>query len=112
MATATRKAKSGSAGKGPQLQPLNDRVVVRRDEAETKTAGGLVLPSGSKDKPTRGVVVCVGPGKMTESGKRTTMQVKAGDRVVFSTWAGENFKIGDDELLLISQDDIHAVLEG
>src|SRR5688500_18324897 len=106
MATAT-KTKSRI-----KLQPLGDRVVVQREESEEKTAGGILLPDTAKDKPARGSVVSVGNGKLLEDGSRGTLQVKVGDRVIFSSYAGETFKVDDQELLLMREDDILAVIEG
>ena len=106
MATAT-KAKARI-----KLQPLGDRVVVQREESEEKTAGGILLPDTAKDKPARGSVVSVGNGKLLEDGSRGTLQVKVGDRVIFSSYAGETFKVDDQELLLMREDDILAVIEG
>jgi len=97
--------------KGLKLQPLNDRVVVQREASEEKTAGGIVLPDTAKDKPARGTVVSVGNGKVLEDGKRSELQVKVGDRVIFSSYAGETFKVSDEELLLMREDDILAVIE-
>ena len=94
-----------------KLQPLGDRVVVERDASESKTAGGIVLPDNAKDKPARGTVVSVGEGRLLEDGKRHPVQVKPGERVLFSSYAGEPFKIGDQELLLMREDDIFAVIE-
>lgn len=105
MATAT-KAKSKIS-----LQPLGDRVVIERDEAETMTAGGIVLPDSAKDKPARGKVVSIGDGRILDNGTRSAFQVKVGDRVLFRSYAGETFKVGDDELLLMREDEILAVLE-
>lgn len=107
MATATKK----KAKSGIQLQPLGERVVVEREESEAKTAGGILLPDSAKDKPARGHVVSVGNGKLLENGSRSQLQVKVGDRVIFSSYAGETFKVGDDELLLMREDDILAILE-
>jgi len=104
MATAT-KSKSKIS-----LQPLGDRVVIERDEAETTTAGGIVLPDSAKDKPARGRVVSIGDGRLLDNGTRSPFQVKVGDRVLFRSYAGETFKIGDDELLLMREDEILAVL--
>ena len=104
-ASATKSAK-----KKPHLIPLGDRVVVQREESGQKTAGGILLPDSAKDKPARGVVVSVGDGKLTDKGTRQPLQVKPGDRVVFTSYAGEPFKVGDDELLLMREDDILAVL--
>lgn len=105
MATATKK-------KGKvRLQPLGDRVVVEREQSEETTAGGIVLPDSAKDKPARGVVLSVGDGKLLEDGSRGEMQVKVGDRVIFRSYAGENFRIDDEEMLLMREDDILAVIE-
>ncbi|MCX7403723.1 MAG: co-chaperone GroES [Planctomycetia bacterium] len=90
--------------------PLGDRVVVEREESEQKTAGGILLPDSAKDKPARGTVVSVGEGKLNDKGNRHPLQVKPGDRVVFTSYAGEPFKVGDSELLLMREDDILAVL--
>lgn len=109
MATATKtKKKSSSAVK---LQPLGDRVVVEREESEERTSGGIVLPDSAKDKPSRGRVVSVGNGKLLDDGSRGQMQVKVGDRVLFTSYAPETIKIGEEELLLMRQDDILAVIE-
>ncbi len=108
MSTATKKKKSASK---IRLQPLGDRVVVKREESEERTAGGIVLPDTAKDKPARGVIVSVGEGKLLDNGTRSELQVKAGDRVVFSSYAGETFKVNNEELLLMHEDDILAVLE-
>ncbi len=108
MPTGTKKKSSNKI----QLQPLGDRVVVEREASEERTAGGLVLPDTAKDKPARGTVVSVGDGKLLEDGTRGKMQVKVGDRVIFSSYAGEVFKVNDQELLLMREDDILAILEG
>lgn len=108
MTTATKK----QTAKKIRLQPLGDRVVVEREGAETKTAGGIVLPDSAKDKPARGTVVSIGDGKLLEDGTRSKMQVKVGDRVIFSSYAGETFKVNDQELLLMREDDILAIVEG
>ncbi|MCA9162479.1 MAG: co-chaperone GroES [Pirellulaceae bacterium] len=105
MATATKTKSS------VKLQPLGDRVVVEREESEAVTAGGIVLPDSAKNKPARGKVVSIGDGKMLDDGTRGAMQVKPGDRVIFSSYAGETFKVDDQELLLMREDDILAVIE-
>lgn len=108
MATATKtKKKTGS-----KLQPLGDRVVVEREASLEKTAGGIVLPDSAKDKPARGTVISVGEGRLLDDGSRSTMQVAVGDRVLFTSYAGETFKVDDEELLLMREDDILAVIEG
>lgn len=107
MATATKSKKTAKI----KLQPLGDRVVVERDSAEERTAGGIVLPDTAQDKPARGKVVSVGDGKLLDDGTRSKLQVKPGDRVLFSSYAGENIKIGDEEVVLMREDDILAVIE-
>ncbi len=108
MPTATKKKSSTKI----KLQPLGDRVVVEREESEERTAGGIVLPDTAKDKPARGTVLSVGDGKLLDDGRRSEMQIKVGDRVIFSSYAGETFKVNDQELLLMREDDILAVIEG
>lgn len=105
-----KPAKKTTAG-GIKLQPLGDRVVVEREESESVTSGGIVLPDTAKDKPTRGKIVSVGEGRLLDDGRRGTLQVKPGDRVLFSSYAGEQFKVGDRELLLMREEDIFAVIE-
>jgi chaperonin GroES len=105
MATAT-KAKSQI-----KLQPLGERLVIRREESETTTAGGIVLPDSAKEKPARGTVVAIGTGKLLDDGTRSKSQLKAGDRVLFTSYAGENVEIDDVEYLLMREDDILAVVE-
>jgi chaperonin GroES len=112
MAAATKEAKKQPSSKPTlKLQPLGDRVVVQREAGESTTAGGIVLPDSAKDKPARGTIVSVGNGKLLESGERGQLQVKVNDRVIFSSWAGETFKVGDEELLLMREEDILAILE-
>jgi len=94
-----------------KLEPLGDRVVVEREDAESVTAGGIVLPDSAQDKPTRGKVVSVGCGRLLDDGTRGKMQVKKGDRVLFSSYAGEDFKMGTRELVLLREEDILAVIE-
>ncbi len=94
-----------------KLQPLGDRVVVEREESEGKTAGGIILPDTAKDKPARGVVVSVGDGKLLDDGTRAKFQVSVGDRVLFTSYSGEEFKVVDQDLLLMRESDILAILE-
>jgi chaperonin GroES len=94
-----------------KLQPLGDRVVIEREESESVTAGGIVLPDSAKDKPARGKVLSVGDGRLSKSGSRIPLQVKVGDRVLFSSYAGDTFKMGDDELVLMREEDILAVIK-
>ncbi len=105
-----KAAKRTAAGE-LKLQPLGDRVVIEREESETVTAGGIVLPDTAKDKPARGKVVSVGDGRLLKDGTRSKSQVKAGERVLFSSYAGETFKVGDRELLLMREEDILAVID-
>ncbi|MFP6657417.1 MAG: co-chaperone GroES [Pirellulales bacterium] len=110
MATAT-KSKKKSKSK-VNLQPLGDRVVIQREESEETTAGGIVLPDSAKDVPARGTVISVGAGRLLEDGSRGAFQIKKGDHVLFSSYAGETFNVGEDEYLLMREDDILAVIEG
>ena len=104
-ATATKKKSKIT------LQPLGDKVVVERDESQSKTAGGIVLPDSSKEKPARGTIVAIGTGKLLDDGTRGAMQVKKGDRVLFTSYAPETITIDDEEFLLMSESDILAVIE-
>ena len=108
--TKDKKCKDSSCCKGTKLQPLGDRVVVRRETAEEKTKGGLYLPDTAKDKPARGTVVSIGCGKLLDNGTRAPFQIKEGDKVLFLSYAGEEFKIGDDELLLMRESDVLAII--
>jgi chaperonin GroES len=94
-----------------KIRPLADKVLVQRVEAENKTAGGIVLPDTAKEKPQRGKVVSVGEGKILEDGSRQQMQVKKGDMVLFTSYAGTEIKIDGKEYLIMSESDIMAVLE-
>jgi len=107
MATATKSKTKAKV----KLQPLGDRIVVQRDESETTTAGGIVLPDAAQDKPARGTVVSVGDGKLLDDGTRGKMQLAKGDKIIFSSYAGDTFTVGDDELLLMREDDVLAVVE-
>jgi chaperonin GroES len=94
------------------LKPIGDRIVVRREAAEEKTAGGILLPDTAKNKPQRGTVLAVGPGKLKPDGSRAEMQLKVGDRVLFTAWAGDEFKdrAGGEELVLMHEGDVLCVL--
>ena len=95
-----------------KLKPLGDRVVVEREEAKETTAGGIVLPDTAKDKPQKGKVLAVGDGRVTKDGKRRELQVKVGDHVLFTSYAGDEFKLtGDQKVLLMREDDILAVID-
>ena len=93
------------------IVPLNEKLVVKRLEAEEKTAGGIMLPDTAKEKPKQGKVLSLGEGKLLESGKRAPFQVREGDRVLFTSYAGEEFKIeSDKKVLLMREEDILAVI--
>ena len=92
------------------IRPLDDRLVVRRVEAEEKTKGGIVLPDKAKEKPKEGEVLAVGTGRLLDDGKRAAMQVKVKDRVLFSSYAGTEVKLGGEEYLIMKEDDVLAVL--
>ncbi|WP_254508883.1 co-chaperone GroES [Anatilimnocola floriformis] len=94
--------------KGLKIRPLDDRVVVQPLEAETKTAGGIVLPDSAKEKPQRGTVVAVGPGKLLESGKRGELSVQVGDQVIYGKYGGTDIAIGDDDVKVLRESDILA----
>jgi chaperonin GroES len=100
MATATKV----------NVQPLNDKIVVKRLEAEETTKGGIVLPDAAKEKPKEGVVVSVGSGRLLESGKRAEFQVKEKDRVIFSSYAGTEVKLNGEDYLIMNEDDVLAVI--
>jgi chaperonin GroES len=93
------------------IVPLNDKIVVKRLEAEEKTAGGIVLPDTAKEKPKQGIVRSLGDGKLLESGKRAQFQVKEGDRVLFTSYAGNEVTLDGEEYLIMTEDDILAVVE-
>jgi chaperonin GroES len=93
------------------LRPLQDRIIVKRVEEETKTAGGLFIPETAKEKPQRGVIVAVGNGKKTEDGKVLPLDVKVGDTVLFGKYAGTEIKVDGDDFLMMREDDILAVVE-
>ena len=94
-----------------KLRPLQDRVLIRRVEPEAKTAGGIFIPDTAQEKPTEGEVVAVGPGTRDEHGKLHPLDVKAGDRVLFGKWSGTEVKIDGEDLLIMNESDIMAVLE-
>jgi len=94
-----------------KFRPLHDRVVVRRIEAEEKTAGGIIIPDTAKEKPQEGEVVAVGPGARDESGKVAPLDVKAGDRVLFGKWSGTEIKLDGEDLLIMKESDVMGVIE-
>ncbi len=93
------------------IRPLQDRVVVRRTEEETTTAGGIVLPGTATEKPAQGEVLAVGPGKRLENGDTQPVDVKVGDTVVFGKYSSNTIKIGEEELLILSESEIYGVIE-
>ncbi len=93
-----------------KFRPLHDRVVVKRIEAEEKSKGGIIIPDTAKEKPQEGQVVAVGPGGRDENGKLITMDVKAGDRVLFGKWSGTEVKLEGDDLLIMKESDIMGVI--
>ena len=95
-----------------KFRPLHDRVVVRRIEEDTKTAGGIIIPDTAKEKPQQGEIIAVGPGARDESGKVVSLDVKVGDRVLFGKWSGTEVKINGEDLLIMKESDILGVLDG
>ncbi len=93
-----------------KLKPLGDKIVVEQLAAEEKTAGGIVLPDSAKEKPKQGKVIALGDGKLLEDGSRATFQVKKGDKVIFSSYAGTQVKVDGNEYLIMSEDDVLAVI--
>ncbi len=92
------------------FRPLHDRVVVRRIEADTKTAGGIIIPDSAQEKPSEGEIVSVGEGARDDSGARVAMDVNAGDRVLFGKWSGTEVKIDGEDLLIMKESDIMGVI--
>ena len=93
------------------VKPLDDRVLVKQSEAEEKTSGGIVLPDTAKEKPQRGKVIAVGPGKLLDTGKRGQTCLKKGDEVFYGKYAGTDVKIDDEEYVLLKESDVLAVIE-
>ena len=93
------------------IRPLHDRIVVQRQEQETKTASGIVIPDQAAEKPDQGIVKAVGNGKVGDDGKVRPLDVKVGDKVLFGKYSGQTVKVGDDELLVMREDDVMAVVE-
>jgi chaperonin GroES len=95
-----------------KFRPLHDRVVVKRIEAEAKTAGGIIIPDTAKEKPSQGEILAIGPGGRDEAGKLIPIDLQVGDRVLFGKWSGSEVKIDDVEVLIMKESDIMGVLEG
>jgi len=96
--------------KKTSIKPLADRVLVKRIEEEQQTKGGIIVPDTAKEKPQQGRVIEVGPGRMTEDGRRVKMEVKKGDKVLFGKYAGTEITVGDEEYLILREDDILAII--
>ncbi len=94
-----------------KFRPLHDRVVVRRIDAEEKTAGGIIIPDTAKEKPMEGEIIAVGPGARDEQGQLVALDVKAGDRVLFGKWSGTEVKIDGQELLIMKESDIMGIID-
>ncbi len=94
------------------IKPLGDRILVKRIEEEEVRKGGIIIPDTAKEKPQQGSIVAVGSGKVNEDGNRMPLEVKAGDRVLFGKYAGSEVKIGDEEYLIMREDDILGIIEG
>jgi len=99
-----------ATAKASKLSPLGDRVVIKPSAREEMTKSGIVLPDTAKEKPQEGEIIAAGPGKILEDGKRETMDVKVGDKVLYAKYAGTEFKVDGDELLIVSQKDILAIV--
>ena len=95
-----------------KFRPLHDRVVIKRIEAEEKSAGGIIIPDTAKEKPQQGEVIAVGPGGRDETGKLIPIDLKAGDRVLFGKWSGTEVKLDGEEYLIMKESDVMGVLEG
>ncbi len=94
-----------------KIRPLQDRLILKRVEEEERTKGGIIIPDTAKEKPQEGEVIAVGPGKVTDDGKKIPMEVKEGDRVLFSKYAGTEIKIDGEEHLIMREDDILGIIE-
>ena len=115
MAKAKKRIAKSSTGKGGAgaygVRPLGEKVLIRRLEAEERTRGGIVLPDTAKEKPKEGRVISVGQGKMLDNGNRASLTVKENDRVIFSSYAGTEVKLSGEEFLILSEDDVLAIVE-
>ena len=95
-----------------KFRPLHDRVVIRRLNAEEKSAGGIIIPDSVQEKPMEGEVVAVGPGARNEQGHIVALELKAGDRVLFGKWSGTEVKLDDEELLIMKESDVMGIIQG
>ena len=94
-----------------KIKPLNDRILVKRLEAEDKTKGGIIIPDTAKEKPNQGKVIAVGEGAKDKDGKRTPVQVKIGDRILFSSYAGTDLKLENEDFIILREDDVYGIIE-
>jgi len=94
-----------------KLRPLNDRILVKRVEEETKTKGGIIIPDTAKEKPAEGKIISVGNGKLADDGKRIALELKAGDRILFGKYSGTEVKMDGEEYLIMREDDVLGVIE-
>jgi chaperonin GroES len=94
-----------------KIKPLNDRILVKRLEAEDKTKGGIIIPDTAKEKPNQGRVIAVGEGAKDKDGKRLPIQVKIGEKILFSSYAGTELKLEDEEYVILREDDVYGVIE-
>ena len=94
-----------------KFRPLHDRVVVKRIDAEEKTAGGIIIPDSAKEKPQEGKVIAVGNGKVNDEGKKVPLDVKAGDKILFGKYSGSEVKLDDEEYLILREEDVLAIIE-
>ncbi len=94
-----------------KIRPLNDRILVKRLAEEEKTAGGIIIPDSAKEKPAEGEIIAVGPGKVGDNGERVALQVKEGDRVLFSKYGGTDVKLDGEDYLIMREDDVLGVIE-
>lgn len=104
MATAEK-------AKAKKLKPLNDKIIIEKATAEEKTEGGIYLPSASQERPLEGIVIAVGPGPMSEKGERQALQIKEGDKVLYSKYSGTEVKVAGKELLILSEKEVLAIIE-
>jgi len=108
----SKKNASSGTSSSATIRPLHDKILVRRDEAKSKTESGIIIPESGKERPKTGVIEAVGTGALnTETGERIPLTVKKGDRVLFTSYAGTEIKLENDEFLMMSEDDILAVID-
>jgi chaperonin GroES len=111
MALMTMQQFNGKESNSMQLKPLNDRIVVKRVEEEQKTPGGIIIPDTAREKPIQGEVTAAGLGKLMDDGSRRPLDVKVGDRILFGKYAGTDIKVEGEELLIMREDDVLAIIE-